>query len=63
MSDAKRLGLEPVSKEELEKFYGCSGHGISCPDAGKTSGYNGNCCWHDCKGTNNQATKMWTAWN
>ena len=42
MHDEKRLGLEPVSKEELEDFYGCSGHGISCPDAGKTSGYNGD---------------------
>ena len=64
MCDIKRLGLEPISAEELEKFYGCSGNGISCPQADQESGYNSDCCWHDCRVVNtNKGTKFWTAWN
>ena len=62
--DNKQSGLKPISAEDLDNFYGCSGHGISCPDAGKESGYNSNCCWHDCrKGDSSIGTKLWTAWS
>lgn len=59
----KQPGLEPISAEDLDNFYGCSGHGTSCPEAGEDSGYNSNCCWHDCSIGNGMGSKMWTAWN
>ena len=65
MRDEKKLGLESVSAEELEDFYGtkCNGHGRNCSLAGKSTGVvNSDCCWHDCEHRDGSATKLWTAW-
>ena len=56
------LGLEPVSMEELNDYYG-SGF---CPEHndGKPGPYDAGCCWHDCKNGDNEnlSTQHWTAW-
>lgn len=50
------VGLEPISEEELNDYYGC-------PNPGKEGPYDPDCCWHDCKKDNGLATKFWTAWS
>lgn len=59
----KQSNLEPVSAEDLNNFYGCSGHGTSCPSVGDDDYYNEDCCWHDCGNPGEIASKFWTAWN
>ena len=53
------VGLEPISEEELNDYYGWS----NCSNAGNEGAYDPDCCWHDCKKKNGRATKFWTAWS